>query len=195
MELEEIKNVWDAMEDSQKDSPFHISEQTLLTYNRKMSFFRKGEIFGLLLAYALAGLVLYHFASFNDWTLRISGYVLIIYLLAMPIYTMVETWKMKHIDLAQSNCKNVLEQIYTAKNNLKNAEKISFVASPFLFVASILILTKIITGKNLQFQDIHFPFIVLLGLAFLGTIYFNIWAFKKRDKEFKSMKQLLDDKN
>ena len=101
----------------------------------------------------------------------------------MPIYTLIETWKMKHIDLVQSNCKNVLEQIYKAKNNLKRAEKISFIVSPFLFLASIVILTKLFTDQNLFTLNIQLPVIFLIGVAFLGAILFNVWAFKNRDKE------------
>jgi len=160
-----------------------------LNSTRKLTFFKIGEVIGLVIAYALVGFVLYKFNNLDDWYLRLCGCVLVIYLLIMPIYTLFETWKMKHIDIVKSNCKNVLEQIYTAKNNLKKAEKISFIASPFLFLASIVILTKFFTAKNI------FTLNIQLRVAFLGAIVFNIWAFKKRDKEFKSVKQLLEDKN
>jgi MFS family permease len=195
MELEEMKNVWSNMEERPKITPFQISESSLLEFNKKTNIFKIGEVIGLVIAYALAGFVLYKFNNLDDWYLRLCGCVLVIYLLIMPIYTLFETWKMKHIDLVQSNCKNVLEQIYKAKSNLKLAEKISFIASPFLFLASIAILTKLFTDKNFFTLNIQLPVIFLMVVAFLCAIFFNVWAFKNIDKAFKSDKQLLEDKN
>jgi MFS family permease len=195
MELEEMKNVWSNMEERTKITPFQISESSLLEFNKKTNVFKIGEVIGIVIAYALVGFVLYKFNNLDVWYLRLCGCVLVIYLMIMPIYTLFETWKMKHIDIVTSNCKNVLEQIYTAKNNLKKAEKISFIASPFLFLASIVILTKFFTDKNLFTLNIQLPIVFLIGVAFLGAIVFNIWAYKKRDKEFKSVQQLLEDKN
>lgn len=195
MELEEMKNVWNNMEEKTKITSFQISESSLLEFNKKTNVFKIREVIGLVIAYVLVGFILYIFNNLDDWYLRLCGCVLVIYLLIMPIYTLFETWKMKHIDLVKSNCKNVLEQIYTAKNNLKKAEKISFVASPFLFLSSIVILTKFFIDKNLFTLNIQLPIVFLIGASFLGAIIFNIWAFKKRDKEFKSVKQLLEDKN
>ena len=195
MELEEMKNVWSNMEERPKITPFQISESSLLEFNKKTNIFKIGEVIGLVIAYALAGFVLYKFNNLDDWYLRLCGCVLVIYLLIMPIYTLFETWKMKHIDLVQSNCKNVLEQIYKAKSNLKLAEKISFIASPFLFLASIAILTKLFIDKNFFTLNIQLPVIFLMVVAFLCVIFFNVWAFKNRDKAFKSVKQLLEDKN
>lgn len=195
MELEEMKNVWANMEEGKKNAPLQISERSLLEYNKKTNIFKIGEIIGLVIAYVFAGFVLYNFNNLDNWYLRLFGCVLVIYLLIMPIYTLFETWKMKHIDLVKSNYKNVLEQIYKSKNNLKKAEKISFIAGPFLFLASIIILTKLFTDKSLFTLNIQLPVIFLIGMAFLGAMIFNVWAFKNRDREFKSVKQLLEDKN
>nr|WP_315155330.1 hypothetical protein [uncultured Flavobacterium sp.] len=195
MELEEMKDVWNSMEERKKITPYQISEVSQLEYYKRTTIFKIGEIIGLMAAYTFAGFVLFKFNTLDDWYLRLCGCVLVIYLLIMPIYTLFATWKMKHIDLVQSNCKDVLEHIYAAKNNLKKAEKISFIASPFLFLASIVILTKLFTDKSLFTLNIQLPVIFLIGVAFLGVILFNIWAFKNRDKQFKSIKQLLEDEN
>lgn len=195
MELEEMKNVWNNMEERKNIIPVQISRTSQLEYNKKTNIFKTGEVIGLVIAYTFAGFILYKFNTLDDWYLRLCGGFLVIYLLIMPIYTLTATWKMKHIDLVQSNCRNVLEQIYTVKNNLKKAEKISFIANPFLFIAAILILTKLFTDKNLFILNIQFPIVFLIGVAFLGAVFFNVWAFKNRDKEFKSVKELLEDKN
>jgi hypothetical protein len=52
-----------------------------------------------------------------------------------------------------------------------------------------------IRGNQLALPDIQLPVIFLMVVAFLCAIFFNVWAFKNRDKAFKSVKQLLEDKN
>lgn len=195
MEIEEMKNIWENMEESQKIIPYQISEVSQLEYKKKTNIFKTGEIIGLVIAYAFAGFVLYKFNTLDYWYLRLCAYFLVTYLLIMPLYTLYEIWKMKHIDLVKSNYKTVLEHFYVTKSNLNKAEKISFIASPFLFVASIVIFTKLLTDKNLFALNIQLPVIFLIGIAFLGAIIFNVWAFKKRDKQFKSLKQLLEEEN
>lgn len=195
MKLEEMKNLWDTMEERQKLIPYQISEVSQLEFNKKASTFKIAEVIGLVVAYTFAGFVLYKFNTLDDWYLRLCGCGLIIYFLTMPLYTLFETWKMKRIDLAQSNYKTVFEHFYATKNKLKKAEKVSFIASPFLFVAATLILTKWFTGKTLFTLNIHLLVFFLMGVAFLGAILFNVWAFNKRDKQFKSVEQLLEEEN
>ncbi len=57
------------------------------------------------------------------------------------------------------------------------------------------ILTKLFTNKNLFTLNIQLPDIFIAGVAFSGALSFNVWAFKNRDKTFKSVKELLEDKN
>jgi MFS family permease len=195
MELQEMKSVWSAMEEEKRFTSYRISEVSQREYNRKTSSFRMGEIIGLVVAYTIAGLVLYNFNALDDGYLRLCGCVLVVYLLIMPLYTLFQIWKMKHIDLVQSNYKHVLERFYAAKNNLKKAEKISLIASPVLFIATIAILTKLLADKNLFSLSIQLPIIFLVGIALIGAILFNVWAFKMRDKQFKSVNELLEDEN
>ncbi len=195
MELQEMKSVWSAMEEEKRFTSYRISEVSQLEYNRKTSSFRMGEIIGLVVAYTIAGLLLYNFNALDDGYLRLCGCVLVVYLLIMPLYTLFQIRKMKHIDLVQSNYKHVLERFYTAKNNLKKAEKISLIASPVLFIATIAILTKLLADKNLFSLTIQLPVIFLVVILLIGAILFNVWAFKMRDKQFKSVNELLEDEN
>ncbi|NOS90789.1 MAG: hypothetical protein HOP30_02600 [Cyclobacteriaceae bacterium] len=195
MELDEMKNVWRTMDGGKSLDPHQMNDVSKLEYTRKASVFTTGEVIGLVVAYTIAGLILYQFKTLDDGYLLLSGYFLVVYLLIMPLYTLFQTWKMKHIDLGQSSYKEVLEHFYTSKNNLKKAEKISLIASPILFLAAIAILTKLFTDKNLFTINIQWPVVFLIGIALLGAIFFNIWAFKKRDQQFKSINELLEEEN
>lgn len=195
MELEEMKNIWENIEEPQKIFPHKISQIPQVEYNKKANIFRTAEIIGLLIAYAFAGFILYKFNTFENWDLRVCAIFLVAYLLTMPLYTLLGVWKMKQIDLVESNYKTVLQHFYTTKSNLKKAEKISFIASPFLFIATVSILTKLFTDKNLFELNVQLPAFIFIGIAFVLAILFNIWAFKKRDQQLKSVKQLLEEDN
>lgn len=116
-------------------------------------------------------------------------------LLVMPLYTIAVIKRMKKIDLAKSSYKEVMEHFYSVKSRLKQAEKISLIASPFLFVSSMVILTKIFTNKDLFALTFQLPIMLLIVLSFIGAILFNIWAFKKRGEQLQSVKQLLEEGN
>lgn len=194
MQLEEMKGVWNNMED-RTITQFPPGEASQREYNKKTSAFKTGEIIGLAVAYTFAGYIMYNFNTLDNWYLRSCGCFLVAYLSIMPLYTLSATWKMKRIDLAKSNYKNLLEHFYATKRNLKKAEKISLIASPFVFVASILILTKFITNKSLFALNIPLYAFLIMGIALLGAILFNVWVFKKRDKQFKSVNQLLEEES
>jgi len=195
MELEEMKGIWNNTEESKKVILFQSSETSQLEYNKKMSTLKTGEIIGLAVAYTFAGGIIYNFNSLDNWYLRLSGCFLVAYLSVMPLYTLFATRQMRRIDLAESNYKKVLEHFYATKGNLKKAEKTSLIASPLLFVASILILTKVLTGKSLFSLNIPLYVLFMMALAFLAAILFNVWVFKKRDKQFKSVNQLLEEED
>lgn len=193
MDLEAMKNIWAETANNQQIGPFQTNEIYRHTYKSKINVFRTGEIIGLGVAYTLAGCILYKFNVLDNWYLRLCGIILMMYLLVMPLYTYYGFWKMKHIDLGQSDYKTLLEHFYLAKRKLKLAEKISFVASPFLFFVSIVILTKIFKHENLFSLNIPLPAIILIGVSFILAVFFNFWAFKKRDKQLKSVQQLLEE--
>ncbi len=199
MELEEMQSLWDDMNQKpEKKTGFphlNISNMTQLKYNKKADIFKVGEIMGLLVAYTLAGIILYKFNVLDKWYLIICGIILVMYLLVMPLYTITGINRMKKIDLAKSSYKEVMEHFYSVKSRLKQAEKISYIASPFLFVASMAILTKIFIDKDLFSLSFQLPIVLLMVLSFIGAILFNIRAFKKRENQLQSVKQLLEEGN
>jgi hypothetical protein len=199
MELEEMKNIWDEMDSNPiKQSGFglhNISNMSQLKFNENAANFKVGEIMGLFLAYTLAGIIIVNFNLFDDWYLTICGIFLIIYFMVMPLYTIVGIIKMNKIDFAKSSYKEVMEHFYFVKIRLKRAEKISFVASPFLFVSALAIITKLFIDKDLFNMSFQLPLVLLLIFSFFGAIIFNVLVFQKRDKTFQSVEELLKEGN
>lgn len=199
MELEEMKSVWVAMDQNPVNQTgfahHNISNMTQLKYNKKANTFKVGEIMGLLVAYTFAGIILYQFNVLDKWYLRSCGIILVMYLLVMPLYTLHGIKRMKKIDLTRSSYKEVMEHFYSVKSRFKKAEKISLIASPFLFISSVVIFTKTFTDMDLFALPFQFRFVLLVFLSFVGAILFNIWAFKKREEQLQSVKQLLEEGN
>jgi hypothetical protein len=54
-----------------------------------MRLFQTSEWIGYIVAYAIAGVILVHFSEFDTWYLWISGVILLVYLLIMPLYRCV----------------------------------------------------------------------------------------------------------
>jgi uncharacterized integral membrane protein len=199
MELDDMKILWDDMHQKPaKQTGFahhNISDLIQLKFNKKANNFKVAEIIGFFAAYTFAGIILFKFNMLDKWYLVICGVILVIYLLLMPLYTIAGIKRLKKIDLANSSYKEVMEHFYTVKSRLKQSEKISLMASPFLFVASIAIFTKIFTGKDFFSMTFQLPLVILIFLSLLGAILFNIRAFKKREKQLQSVNRLLEEGN
>lgn len=193
MELEEMKNIWENQ--SQKlDFKLHtLSAVRSLELKNKTKIFQVSEVAGFIIAYLLAGMILFYFKEFDHYLLKICGLFLIVYLLTMPIYTLSIIRKLRQPDLINSNYKEIIEHFYFAQRKLKFAEKVSFVASPFLFIASAVIIAKIFLNKDVFDLNLNVQNVFLLVVTFIGAMILNIWAFRKRKDHLKSITQSLED--
>lgn len=193
MELEEMKNIWENQ--SQKlDFKLHtLSDVRSLELNNKTKIFQVSEVAGFIIAYLLAGIILFNFKEFDHYFLKICGIFLIVYLLTMPIYTLSIIKKLRQPDLINSNYKEIIEHFYYAHRKLKVAEKVSFVASPFLFIASAVIFAKIFLNTDVFNLNLNLQNVFFVVLTFIGAMILNIWAFRKRKDHLKSITQSLED--
>lgn len=199
MDLEEMKSIWDDMPQKPKENEIilrqNTSDMVQTALNKQANSFKIGEFTGSLVAYTLAGIILYNFSILDTWYLSSSGILVVLYLIAMPLYTLAGIKKMKEIDLAKSNYKEVMEHFYAVKSRLKQAERISFIASPFLFSAAVVIFTKVVAGVDFFTLALKIPVVLLIVLSFSGATLFNIWVFKKRGQQLQSVQELLEEKD
>ncbi len=197
MELEKMKVLWANMRQNdviQNDIlSKNINDMTQLKLNEESKNFKIAEISGLLIAYVMAGIILYKFNILDNWYLITCGIILVLYFICMPLFTLTSVKRMKRIDLAKLNYREVLEHFYSVKSRLKQAEKISLWASPFLFISAAAIITKIFLQIDLFTYSFKLPVVLLSVLSFTGAFLFNIWTYNKRDRQLLSVRQLLEE--
>lgn len=197
MELEKMKVLWANMRQNdviQNDIlSKNINDMTQLKLNEESKNFKIAEISGLLIAYVMVGIILYKINMLDNWYLITCGIILVLYLICMPLFTLTSVKRMKRIDLAKLNYREVLEHFYSVKSRLKQAEKISLWASPFLFISAAAIITKIFLQIDLFTYSFKLPIVLLSVLSFTGAFLFNIWTYKKRDTQLLSVRQLLEE--
>lgn len=194
MDLDEMKNIWEN-EPGKNDFTLYDMGERSSELHRRMDMIRLSEVLGLTVAYILAAGIIYYFNELDNWYLQLSGIILLLYFLIMPLYTISVVRKMRKPDLMQSNYKEVLEHFYGTRSKLKWAEKITFIANPFLFVSSTIVITKIYAGLDVFTLNLGLPVIIFIVVVFIGTIWFNMWTFRKREKLLQSVTQLLEQDN
>jgi MFS family permease len=191
MDLHEMKTIWQHEPGTTDFAPRPVRDWTEAAFRRQMRLFQTSEGIGFIVAYTIAGVILVHVSEFDTWYFWISGLILLGYLLIMPLYTMSVIRKMRKPDLIHATCKEVLEHFYRAQRKLKLAEKITFIANPFLFVSSMILLTRILAGLDVFTLPFKLPLVLFIIAVFIGATLFNLWAFKKRDKQLQSVADLL----
>lgn len=187
-----MKMVWQHEPGTKNFTP-PVSEGKGAAFHRQMRLFQTSEWIGFIVAYAIAAVILAHFGEFITWYLWISGAILLIYLLIMPLYTMSVIRKMRKPDLIHATYKELLEHFYQAQRKLKLAERVTFIANPFLFVSSMILLTRIFARLDVFTLPFKLPLVLFIIAAFIGATLFNLWAFKKRNKQLQSVAQLLQE--
>jgi MFS family permease len=192
MEFEEMKNLWENQSQTLDLKHHTLSYVRSLALKKQTKIFQISEVIGLVIAYLLAGMLVYHFIGLDHWFLKFCDIFLIVYLLVMPIYTLSVIRKLRQPDLINSNYKEIIDHFHFAQRKLKIAERISLVASPFLFIASVIIIAKIFSNKDVFDLNINFQNVFFLVLTFTGAVILNIWAFRKRKDHLKTITQTLE---
>ena len=193
MEFEEMKNLWGNQSQTLDFKHHTLSEVRRLALKKQTKIFQVSEVVGLVIAYLLAGMLVYHFIGLDHWFLKFCDIFLIVYLLVMPIYTLSVIRKLRQPDLINSNYKEIIDHFYFAERKLKIAERISLVASPFLFIASVIIIAKIFLNKDVFDLNLNFQNLFFLVLTFTGAVILNIWAFRKRKDHLKTITQTFEE--
>lgn len=193
MEFEEMKNLWENQSQTLDFKHHTLSDVRSLALKKQTEIFQVSEVVGLAIAYLLAGMLVYHFIALDHWFLKVCDIFLIGYLLVMPIYTLSVIRKLRQPDLINSNYKEIIDHFHFTERKLKIAERISLVASPFLFIASVIIIAKIFLNKDVFDLNLNFQNLFFLVLTFTGAVILNIWAFRKRKDHLKTITQTLEE--
>jgi len=197
MELEEIKNIWDDMSqeiDKQKiltdKSIVNITKKRYVNKIRTISILETTFAF---ISIVFSAYILINFTKLDTWYLSISGIIVVLFLIIVPILSVKGIRTLKYLDIAGNTFKQSLHKYATGKQNFINFIKVSsYLTFPFI-VAFMLIAEKIFNNNNLISENDIGVYWYVLPLGIIIQILTNKWILIKYSKTLNEAENILKE--
>lgn len=197
MELEEMKNTWQAMSKRLEKQEILTSQlienMTQKKYKSKFSKLLTYEIIGTVVCYTSAIFLMINFEKLDTWYLMAFGLITLISLLVLPVITLRKLHTMKRLNIANSSHTDVLIEFHKAKNALLVNQKITLYISILLAVIILPVTSKIFNDKNLfeaeYINNLWFYLPILLAFLFV----LSRWVFKGYKSATNSAEKVLNE--
>jgi membrane protein YdbS with pleckstrin-like domain len=197
MELEEMKNIWD-------DVSQEIDKQKILTdksivnitkkrYANKIRAISIPETIFAFISIAFSFFVLINFTKLDTWYLSISGIIVVLFLIIVPVFSVKWIRTLRNLDLTGNTFKQSLFEYVKGKQRFINFIKVSsYLTIPFI-IAFMLIAEKIFNNNNLISENDFGVYWYVLPLGIIIQILFNKWILIKYNKTINEAENILKE--
>jgi len=197
MELEEMKNIWDDM--SQRIDKLEILTDKSIVNITKKRYANKIRAISILettlafISIVFSAFVLINFTKLDTWYLSISGIIVVLFLIIVPILSVKWIRTLKYLDIAGNTLKQSLFKYAKGKQRFINIIKVSsYLTTPFI-VAFMLISEKFFNNNNLISENDFGVYWYVLPLGIIIQILFNKWILIKYTKALNEAENILKE--
>jgi hypothetical protein len=197
MELEEMKNIWDDMS-QEIDKKKILTNESIINitkkrYVNKLRAISIPETTFAFISIIFSAFVLINFTKLDTWYLSISGIIVVLFLIIVPILSVKWIRTLKYLDIAGNTFKQSLLKYATGKQKFINFIKVSsYLTIPFI-VTFILITEKIFNNNNLISENDFGVYWYILPLGIIIQILFTKWILIKYTKTINEAENILKE--
>lgn len=193
MELDELKNIWDAASNPSEKQPLishkTINKMTESGYKSKLQKVVFHETLGTVFAF---GAVVYMIINFNKLTTPFFqgiGILTALMLVVLPIISLVLLRQINSLGDVNRPFAETLKQFATQKLRFIRFQQASVLAAYVLLVFVILLMPKFTGGKSLNENKFFWSGAIAVGYIFLS--FFSRWVLKYYSKALQQAEELL----
>jgi len=195
MELDDLKNTWNkANSQVQKQHTVNpemlekISDQKLRSKMKKIII---PEIGGSIVCLAAAAFIGLSFGKLDTVLLQGAGILSILLLLLLPIISFLSTWKLGKTGNVSKPYAETLKAFAMQKIRFIRLQKLNVALSYLLLVTIIVLLSKLVSGKDLSDNKYFWLFSFTIGYVFL--LFYSKWVEKYYRKTLRQAEELLSE--
>ncbi|WP_299252557.1 hypothetical protein [uncultured Aquimarina sp.] len=198
MELEEMQEVWSEisgqLEKQKKLTDKMIIMMTQERYRKKWNKIVYPEIFGTIICFSVAILILFNISKLETWYNILPGILSAIILLVLPIFSLRSINKMSGINFYKNSYKDTLIKYTKNKKQFQSLQKASYYLSFLLIFLILPVTSKIIGGKDM-FTGVKniWPLMIFIPLGITFFVFFAKWAKKCYGKNIDEAESILRD--
>ncbi|AXT55084.1 hypothetical protein J8L88_04185 [Aquimarina sp. MMG015] len=198
MELEEMQHVWSEisgqLEKQKKLTDKMIMMMTQEQYRKKWNRIAYPEIFGTIICFGMALLILLNINTLETWYNMFFGISSAIILIILPILSLRSINKMSGINFYENSYRDTLVKYTKNKKQFQSLQKISYYLS-FLLIFFILPVTSKILGGKDMFTGVKnlWPLLIFIPMGITFFVFFAKWVKKCYGKNINDAEEILKD--
>lgn len=196
MELEELKNTWQAMSKRVENQEFLtnqiLEKMTREKYHSKINKIGYSEYIGTIICYIGAAYLIINFTKIDDILMQIFAIIAIALLFILPIISLKSLRAVKNINIASKTYMQAIEDFAKRKTRFHRLQKWNISLALFLMLVSIPVLSAI-QGKDIS-QAPHF-WILIFPISIAFFLAFAVWVLKSYNKILNETEKMLSDIN
>ncbi len=195
MEFQEMQSLWENM--NQK-----VDQQKILTdkliidmkqerYANKLRSISIPESISTLICFAVVVYLISNFGLLDVWYLQLSGIIIIISCIILPVLSLKSIQKMEAINISKNTYKDSLITYAKEKIKFLLIQKVSFYVSFLVLILSVIVFGKIMKDIDVFTMTEKLNWLVPSGI---GVLYiFTQWVLKKYKKATTSANNILKE--
>ena len=195
MELDDLKNNWEAVSsqiNKQKNlNPEIIDQMTQTKYNAGLKKILYPEMMGIVICLAGIIFVFLNFGKLDTVVLQSTGIVTILLLMtisALSIYSIRPLMKIRDINRTYAE---TLKAFAAQRIRFHKLQQVNVLLSYLLLVATAILLSRIVSGKDISGSKYFWIFSITFGYIFL--LFYSKWVMKHYSKTLKQAEELLKE--
>ena len=195
MELDDFKNTWNETKIKGQDQQTIVPEIMEKVHNKKCgSKLRQitiPEMAGSMVCLAAAAFIGFNFLKLDTVVLQGAGVLSILLLLLLPIISTLSTWQLNTTYDVNRPYAQTLKAFANQKLRFVKLQKLNVTLSYLLLIGIIVLMSKLMGGKDLSANKYFWLFSFTIGYIFL--MFYSKWVDKYYRKVLQQAEELLKE--
>ncbi len=193
MELDDLKNTWKDIDNQLKKqqnlNPKMIDQMTKTKYYSSLKKIAYSEIIGVIICFAGAAYVVVNFSKLDTTFLQGVGIISILLLLTLSVISLISLRQFNMKENVNEPYAETLKVFAIKKIRFHKFQRINITLSDLLLVATIILLSKFFSGKDITDSKYFWVFSFSFGYIFL--LFYSKWVMKYYNKTLRQTEELL----
>ena len=195
MELDDLKHTWNeagsSVQKLQSVNPKLVEKMNNQNYRSKVKKITIPETVGSLVCLAAATFIACSFFKLDTVLLQGAGVLSVLLLLLLPIISTLSTWRLGQAGNVHKPYAETLKIFARQKLRFIRLQKLNVALCYLLLVSILVLLSKLMVGKDLSANKYFWLFSFTVGYVFL--LFYSRWVEKYYGKSLQQAEQLLRD--
>lgn len=195
MELDDLKNTWNETKINDQQQQFlnskMLEKMSNQKYRLKMKKITIPEIAGSIVCLATAAFIGFQFNNLDTLLLQGAGVLSIFLLLLLPTISTLSTWQLNTPRNVNRPYAETLKAFANQKVRFVKLQKLNVTLSYLLLISIVVLMSKLIGGKDLSGNKYFWLFSFTIGYVFL--LLYSKWVENYYRKTLQQAEELLKD--